>query len=241
MACTDVRVSTHQQQMSTPSSLTVTKSNIVVANQWEIIKFALLFLSDFSVCLKILIKLGKKERTSSSFGQESRPLLRDKGSASLRPLIPVFSKEQLVQAPSTEASQQGSEWSGDCEVNPTQTGSKPQDFQFQNIPEVYLKPVFWTFISNRIKKKIKRQIVERSRKHLWSYSEGVVLVVEYPCRQDWSAHLGSGDTSDQLEQLHDLQWQWWMNWWGHTRPDIVLCVRESQVSNNTAQRHHFIN
>lgn len=218
------------------------KSNTAVASQWDIIKFALLFLSDFSVCLKILTKLGKKERTSSSFGQESRPLLRDKDSASLWLLIPVFSKEQLVQAPSTEAPQQGSEWSRDCEVNPTQTGSQPQDFQFQNIPEVYLKPVFWTFISNRIKKiKIKRQIVERARKHLWSHSEGVDLVVDYPCRQDWSALLGSGDTSDQPEQLHGLRWQWWMNWWGQTRPDIVLYVRESQVSNNTAQRHHFIN
>lgn len=143
----------HTSTANVYSSLTLTKSNTAVTSQWEIIKFALLFLSDFSVCLKILIKLGKKERTSSSFGQESRPLLRDKGSASLWLLISVFSREQLVRAPSTKAPQQGSEWSRDCEVNPTQTGSQPQDFQFQNIPEVYLKPVFWTFISNRIKNK----------------------------------------------------------------------------------------
>lgn len=219
------------------------KSNTAVASQWEIIKFALLFLSDFSVCLKILIKLGKKERTSSSFGQESRPLLRDKGSASLWLLIPVFSKEQLVQAPSTEAPQQGSEWSRDCEVNPTQTdrlsatglsiSKHPRSLPKTSLLNIYLQ-------QNK-KIKIKRQIVERARKHLWSHSEGVDLVVDYPCRQDWSALLGSGDSSDQLEQLHGLRWQWWMNWWGQTRPDIVLCVRESQVSNNTAQRHHFIN
>lgn len=71
------------------SSLTLTKSNIAVANEWETIKFAFLFLSNFSICLKILIKLGK-ERTSSRFGQESRPRLRDKGAASLWRLIPVF-------------------------------------------------------------------------------------------------------------------------------------------------------
>lgn len=50
----------HTSTANVYSRLTLTKSNIAVANQWEIIKFALLFLSDFSVCLKILIKLGKK-------------------------------------------------------------------------------------------------------------------------------------------------------------------------------------